>query len=379
MSNFSKTSVWVFPSTNTLPTTGSSENLAKGQVGIFKDNARTAATAANIGTADFIQIIQGRNSDDPRGSKYSSKIKASAIKKYYKVEGNATAAVEIGQFSGFSAKCDETLSLTLRGFSSYLQTLDPNGFTRSLVIRTPCCECGAEPCETVDNEDIIDLFIEAARDIQAVQSGPSSLNINTYYVFEKIGTGDEAVLKVTAKPLDVYGRFCDITLNPYEYDRMWFKAWAYKQPDSTIDFYDYDLCDQVATWTYLQRSTYPSGTYDQVYQDEIDYNSYLDIQKFNFTNSVYNQWLDTYAEEGVLYDSYYIISHDIEEGAEFNSYIHQQSTAILHIPQSLSSAVETILAAYLPTIADKTGPGGTTSTTTSTTTTSTTSTTIFVP
>jgi len=379
MDSFSKTAIWVLPTGNALPTTGSTENLNVGQVGVFKDDARTAATAGNISTADFIQVAQGRDKYDSRGSKYSGRIDKARVKKYYKVVGSGSAAVEIGQFSGFSARCGETLSLTLRGFSSYLETISYNGFERSLVIETPCCDCGANPCDIVDNETIIDLFIDQARNINKVQNLPNSLNINTYWVFEKIGSGNEAVLKITGKPLTSDGKFCDISLNPYEYDRMWFRAWAYRQPDTTVDHLVYDECDQVATWTYLQRSTYVQGTYDQVYQDEIDYNSYLSPQKFDYTNPAFNQWFESYATPGTIYDQYYIIFNDLDEEVQWNAYIPQDTTVILAVPQALSSGLEAVLSPYLGTVINKSGTIPTTSTTTSTTTTSTSSTTIFVP
>ena len=58
--DFSLTSVFVVPVGNTLPTTGSSENLTNGQFGVFKDRSWTAATAGNISTASFIEFGQGR-------------------------------------------------------------------------------------------------------------------------------------------------------------------------------------------------------------------------------------------------------------------------------------------------------------------------------
>lgn len=380
--NFSKRAIWVFPVGNALPTTGSSENLTLGQVGVFKDNARTAATAGNISTANFIQLIQGRSIYDQRGSKHSGNIKANHVKKYYKVTGSATAAVEFGEFSNFTAQCGETLSLTLEGHSSYLDTISYNGFVRSLVIETPCCECGEDPCTTVSNEAIIDLFIQAARNINNVQNvtvDPSAATINTFWVFEKLGTGPSARLRVTAKPLTADGKFCNLSLNPYEYDRMWFRAFAYKQPASTVDFYVYDNCDVIADWVYLQRSTYPRGTYDQIYQQEIDLDSYLNVQKFNYENSAFNQWFETYATPGTVYDQYYIIFRDLDEDPEFNAYITQDSTVILAVPQAQSSALEAVLSPYLGAVTNASGAVVSTSTTTSTTTTSTSSTTFIIP
>ena len=140
--DFSLTTLFVVPVGNTLPTTGSTENLNDGQFGVFKDNARTAGTAGNLGTANFIQFAQGRPSLG-LGTKISDKIKTTKVKKWYKITGNGSASNEIWQFTNFSAACGESITLTLRGHSSYLDTISFNGFTRSYTIQTPCCDWGS--------------------------------------------------------------------------------------------------------------------------------------------------------------------------------------------------------------------------------------------
>lgn len=366
--DFSLPILFVVPVGNTLPTSGSTENLTDGQFGVVKDYAETAVTAGTITTAQFIKIVQGRPTSR-LGTKKSDKIAASKVKRWYKITGAATAANEIWQLAGFTGKCDQTLSITLRGHSSYLDTISYNGFTRSISIQTPCCDCGADPCDSVSNETIIDLFLAKLAQIDAVQHEPNSANLTSFFTFIKIGTGDGATLQIESKPITKYGKFCDISLNPYEYDRVWFRVWAYANPDTSIDFLAYDRCEQIATASELQRSTYPKGTSDQVYQDELDYYSYQSDFKTLFTESVYNQKFEDYVVDGTTYDQYVLYFDQLQQDESFSAAWKQDEQVIIWAPQgSVSSGIQTLLVAYFgqPVVED----GELVTTTTSSTTTS---------
>lgn len=376
--DFSLTTLYVVPVGNTLPTTGSTENLTNGQFGVFKDRARTAATAGNISTAAFIQFGQGRPTSY-LGTKVSDYIKASKVKKWYKVTGSGTAANEIWQFSDFTALCEQSITLTLRGHSQYLDTISYNGFTRSVTIETPCCDCGAEPCTTIANETLIDLFLAKIADETAVQEGPQALTISTFWTFTKVGTGAAAVLVVESKPITQYGKFCDVALNPYEYDRIWFRGWVYANPDTTVDFLVYDRCEQAATATLTQRSTFPRGTSAQVYQDQIDYHSYQAGFKHLFRISAYNQQFEDWVTDGTIYDQLVLQFDEAEQDDSFTANLKQDERVIIWTPQAATAGLITVLTPYLGAPEDKSGPVATTTTTTSSSTTTSTSTTTLVP
>lgn len=378
MADFSLRTLFVVPVGNALPTTGSTENLAENQFGVYKDLARTAATAANISTANFIQFAQGRPASR-LGSKISDKIKSTKVKQYYKITGNATAANEIWQFSNFSAQCDQTLTLTLRGHSSYLDTVSFNGFTQSLSILTPCCECGETPCAAIDNETIIDLFIAKAQQVNSLYNQPNSLSINTFWTFEKQGTGDSAVLLAYAKPLVEYSKFCNIALNPYEFDRIWFQGWVYVQPETSVDFVTEDRCSQAAEATIVQRSSFPRGTAAQIRQQQINYYSYQSPDKHLWQLSEYNQRYDDLVVDGTVYDQYVIVFDELSQDDSWTANLKEDETVLIAIPTALASGLETVLSPYLGAVENKSGPAITTTTTTSTTTTSTTSTTSLIP
>lgn len=376
--DFSLTTVFVVPVGNTLPTSGSSESLTEGQFGVFKDEQRTIANNGNIATAAFIQFAQGQ----PNlylGSKVSDKIKASKVKKWYKVTGSATAANEIWQVGAFTASCGEDVTLTLRGHSKYLDTIAFNGLTRSVTVKAPCCDCGADPCDEVDNEALVDLFIQKLAQIDAAQVGPNALRIDTFFTFTKVGTGANAVLLISSKALTVYGQPCDVAANPYIYDRIWFRVWAYKGPATTVDFIVANNCDLAGTSTLLQRSSFPHGTSAEVKQMEFNYYSYQSPFKSLYRMNGYNQYFESWVTDGQLYDQYVIQFDELQQDDSYTANLKEDERSILFIPQGSTSTIETMLVTYLGAITDESATAITTTTTTSTTSTTTTSTTTLIP
>lgn len=379
MSEYSLTTLFVVPPSNTLPTSGGTEAQAAGVFSVRKDEARTIATNGNISTAAFIQFFQGRNATLNIGSKPSDKIKASKVKKWYKVTGSATAANEIWQISNFTAKCGEDVTLTLRAHSSYLDTISYNGLTRSVTVKAPCCECGEDPCTDVDNETLIDLLIAKISQVAAVQNGTASLTLSTFFTFTKIGTGGSATLLVESKPLTVYAQPCDISANPYEFDRIWFRVWVSNGPATTVDFEVYDGCDITATTTLLQRSSFPHLTSTEVAQMEIDYYSYQAPFKHLFTTSGYNPYFESYVVAGTVYDQYVIQYDEYSQNDSWTANQKEDEKVIIMIPQGETSTIETMLVTYLGAITNESATAITTTTTTSTTTTTTSTTTTLIP
>jgi len=376
--DYSLTTLFVVPVGNSLPTTGSTEVLTDGQFGVYKDEQRAAATNANISTASFIQFAQGR----PNlylGSKVSDKIKSTKVKKWYKVTGSGTAANEIWEVSDFTGSCGDSITLTLRGHSSYLDTISFNGLTRSITVQAPCCECGADPCTAIDNEALIDLIIAKVAQIDAAQTGPNALKITTFFTFQKVGTGAGATLLISSNTLTVYAQPCDIAANPYEYDRIWFRVWVTPGPATTVDFEVYNPCDLAGTTTLLQRSSFPNGTSTEVAQMEKDYYSYQSPHKHLFRTSGYNPYFQSWVTDGTIYDQYVIQFDELFQNDAWTRNAQEDERVILFIPQGSTSTIETMLVTYLGAITDESSTAITTTTTTSTTSTSTSTTTTLIP
>lgn len=368
----------VVPSTATVATTGGTYDLTAGKIGIF-NQAYTAVTAGTIAASQYIYIAQGRT-ERTQPSLRSDKIKSTNIVEWNKAQGSSVAAVQISEVGTFTGKCGESITLTLRLHSSYLQTIFFNGLTRSVTVQAPCCDCGADPCTEIDNEVLVDLLIaELAKDFNA--SGRESTNLNQFVVFEKIGTGASAKIRITGKALTSYGQSCDPAAFPYLLDRMWFQTFVTKGTDTTADFLVYDACDPAADINIIQRSTYPRFTSAEVAQLEKDLYSYK-IARFKelYRRPGWNILFESFVEDGIVYNQYLIKFKQHDQDNSFTDVSEQYESVILMVPNTITD-IETVLTAYLGAPADIDSLNASTTTTTSTTSTSSTSTTteILIP
>jgi len=386
MADFSLTTLFVVPVGNTLPSSGSTQNLTAGQVGIFR-NDYSVATALNIAAAPYFYVAQGRVNTYLQGSKRSDKISGcpsgnsckTNVTEWYKSNGCPTAVNQVTDIVDFTVKCGEIVTLTLRGFSSYLNTLYFNGFTRSVTVNAPCCDCGGDPCTDVDVPALIDSLI-LKLEANAPGDNPDNIYLTQFYQFQRIGNDASAILRITGKPLTVYGQPCDIAAFPFEYDRFYFRTFIFSGPATTADFIVADPCNTVATPVITQRSNYPVGTSAEVQQLEKNFYSYqAGYLKHLYRMNGYNENFESWVTDGTSYDLYYIKFNEYDKSAyQWGDYIYEDSTVIIAVPSGATAGIEAILEAALGTVAGDT----TCLTTTSTTTTvwpSTSTTTTLIP
>ncbi len=371
MSDFSLRTLFVVPVGDSLPSSGSTQDLTAGQLGFFRSDY-TVANAGNIAAAAYFYVAQGRVNNYLQGSKKSDKIKGCAsanctsnVTKFYKISGCSTAATQVTDVSGFNAKCGDVLTLTLRAHSSYLDTLYFNGLTRSVTVQAPCCDCGADPCDVVDVPSLIDQFILALEQ-HAPGINPDNIILSDFFQFQRIGNDANAILRISGKALTRYAQPCDIAAFPYEYDRMWFRTFIYAGPATTADFIVFDPCNLVANAVVTQRATYPSGTPDEIRQLEKDYYSYQAAYlKALYRMNGYNENFESYVSDNVSYDTFVIKFNEIDKSENaWNAAIQEDSEVIIAVPSSLTSGIETVLTAALGTFPDDGNCFTTTSTTT---------------
>jgi hypothetical protein len=392
MADFSLTTLFVVPVGQTaLPSTGSTQDLTAGQVGFFR-NDYSVATAGNIAAAPYFYVAQGRQNTYLQGSKRSDKIKgcpsgsgcSSNVTEWYKVSGCGTPAVQITDVTNWNVQCGEVVTLTLRGHSSYLDTLYFNGFTRSVTVQDPCCDCGADPCADVNTNALINQFIYQLN-LAAPGNNPDNITLSDFYTFENVGG---TILRISGKPLTKYGQPCDIAAFPWEYDRMWFRTFVYQGPATTADFIVADNCDIVANPVVVQRSSYPTGTAEEIAQLEKNFYSYqAGYLKHLYRMNGYNENFETYVSTGTIYDTYYIKFNQYDRSAyQWGDYIYEDSMVILAAPNAatpgnagIAAAVEAVLEAALGTVVDNNVCITTTTTTTSTPPTTTTTTSTLIP
>ena len=388
MADFSLTTLFVVPVGQTaLPSSGSTQDLTAGQVGIFRSDY-TLATAANIAASPYFYIAQGRTNTYLQGSKRSDKIKGcpsgsgcnSNVTEWYTVKGCPTAATQVTDVTNWNVQCGDVVTLTLRAHSSYIDTLYFNGFTRSVTVQAPCCACDANPCDSVDIPQFIDSVI-AKLEQQAPGNNPDNISFNTFYTFERLGNNASAILRITGKPLTVYGQPCDVAAFPFEYDRMYFRTFVFNGPATTADFIVADNCDIVADPIIIQRASYPSGQSAEIAQLEKNFYSYqAGYLKHLYRMAGYNENFESWVSSGVTYDTYYIKFNEYNKSAyQWGDYIMEDSMVIIAAPNSavsgIAAAIEAVLEAGLGTVVNDNSCVTTTSTTTTiwptTTTTST--------
>jgi len=355
MADFSLTTLFVVPVGQTsLPSSGSTQDLTAGQVGIFT-NTYALATTGNIAAAPYFYIAQGRQNTYLQGSKRSDKIAASQVSEWYKVTGNSTATTQITEVGNWVVKAGDIVTVTLRAHSSYIDTLYFNGFTRSVTVNAPCLECGGDPCADVDVPALIDSLIVKFEQ-EAPGNNPDNISFNTFYTFTRSGNNQNAKLVIAAKPLTVYGQPCDIAAFPYEYDRMYFRTFVYAGPATTADFIVADACNVIATPLITQHAGYPNGTSAEIAQLEKNFYSYqAGYLKHLYRMNGYNENFESYVSTGATYNTYYIKFNEVDKSAyKWGDYIIEDSQVIIAVPQSGSSpnidaAISAVLTAALGT------------------------------
>jgi len=352
MADFSLTTLFVVPVGNSLPSSGSTQDLTAGQVGIFT-NTYAVANAGNIAAAPYFYIAQGRVNTYLQGSKRSDKISAKNVTEWYKVTGNATATNQVTEVGNFTVKPGDVVTLTLRAHSSYIDTLYFNGFTRSVTVNAPCLVCGGDPCTDVDVPALIDDLIYHL-ELAAPGNNPDNISFSTFYTFARVGNDQNAKLVITGKPLTKYGQPCDVAAFPWEYDRMYFRTFIFSGPATTADFIVADPCNQVAEALITQHSSYVSGTSAEIQQLEKNFYSYqAGYLKHLYRMVGYNENFESWVTDGTTYDTLYIKFNEYDKSAYvWGDYIHEDSQVIIATPQNLTAGIEAVLVQALGTPVD---------------------------
>ena len=376
MADFSLNTLFVVPLDMTIASSGSTQDLIAGKVGFFRSDY-TVATSGNIAASPYFYVAQGRENTYLQGTKRSDKIKGcpsgsgcnSNITEFYKVTGCPTPVTQVTDVDGWNVHCGDVVTLTLRGHSSYLDTLYFNGFTRSVTVQAPCCDCGGDPCDTVDVPALIDAFILKLTQ-QASGINPDNISLNNFYQFQRIGNDADAILRISGKPLTIYGQPCDVAAFPFEFDRMWFRTFVYSGPATTADFIVADPCNVVAVPVITQRASYVAGTAAEIQQLEKNFYSYqAGYLKHLYRMAGYNENFESYVSSGTTYSTYYIKFNSYDRSQyQWGDYIETDSSVIIAVPaaSAFETAIEAVLNAGLGTVS---AIGGACVTTTSTTTT----------
>jgi hypothetical protein len=389
MADFSLTTLFVVPAAQTELSGSATQDLAPGILGVYDNNYASVGNSItggdNAAQGPYFYIAQGRTSNYLQGSKRSDKIAGCNQKvscqpnvfEWYKVVGCPTPVNQITLVDNFTVQCGESITLTLRAHSSYLDTLYFNGFTRSVTVQAPCCSCDENPCDTVSPEIIIDLLIAKLRETSTASSiggvaspagiNPDNISFNNFFTFTKIGTTG---LQIEGKALTKYGQPCDVAAFPFEYDRLWFNTFVYAGPATTADFIVADACNLVADANVIQTSNYARGTAEEIIQLEKNFYSYqTGFLKHLYRMAGYNQAFESFVTPGTTYTTYYIRFNEYGRGQyNFGDYITLDSTVIIAVPNTSTDLIDDLENTLVPALGEVVSDGAVCITTTSTTT-----------
>jgi hypothetical protein len=165
--------------TNTpvLLASGTTVDLAVGQVGIFDGNTYSATTAPTYANNKAIYLGQGMPDVShlplmagiPQTNQLSKLIKGKLLKKIRRKSASRgqNQVVAIG-FDGYdttktlSAKCGEVRTVYIKATGNPIEKLYSNkGFIRQYRLDTGCCdECGGDSCADVDPSTLADVLVE---------------------------------------------------------------------------------------------------------------------------------------------------------------------------------------------------------------------------
>lgn len=355
--DFAPTTLFVVPVGNSVPTTGSTEDLTAGQFGIFKGKYRDVATAGNVALAPYIQLGQGRPGTG-LGTKISARINADRVTEWYKIVGHPTASVEIWDVSNLVAKVGTQLHLTVRIHSTFADATSYNGITQSVTVDTGCLDCGTAPCTEVANETLVDAILAKIDETLAAQdSVGNSLRLDSYVTYSKVGTGASAKIRITGKaPQQLAFVEADLNTRNIDKDRIWFRPFIFTSTDTTVDFQTFDNCDVAGDTTLVQRSNFKSGGSEEIKQMEVDFYSYQARFKHLFRNSGYNGEFQSYVTDGTTYDLYFIRFGEMNPDSDvFAPNFPIDWRVIIAVPQGETTSIEDILEAYLGAATDDSG------------------------
>lgn len=354
--DFSLTTLFVLKNDGALEAKDSKrEDLAPGEFGIYTSRYKAVVLSADASATPYIVFGQGRLETVPGlSNKYSDKIYKENLIEYGKAPAVDTATVQIstvgyeaaGETGNISVGCDETVSVTIRARSIYIDQAFAYGLTRTVTAKTPCCVDCADNCDKVDPVPVAQALADAINDNPELSKFVVAAVVSAEIgVVGDVPAHNVAGLTITGKALDTYGNPCDLTAFSHDYDKLTFQVWAYQGAATSQDSTDvFNRCDNIPTGV-LQESSFIRGSADEIFEMEKQFNSYQTTMKHIFSNSAYNGGFVRYSEAGVFYTLYYI-KFKSPHLDTWSNVTPIDETVYIAVPAGKETPLETFLKAY---------------------------------
>jgi len=160
------------------------------------------------------------------------------------------------------------------------------------------------------------------------------------------GTGCVAGVKIEGKSLDKYGNPCDPIAFPYEFDKLTFEVFAYKGAPTSQDFITFDRCDNIPITT-TQRSTFVTGSGDEIFELEKRYHSYqtTGVAKHIYHNATWNGGFVRYSQPHLFYDTY-VLKFKSPDLNTWDNVSRQDESVIIAVPTGTGASIEAFLLGF---------------------------------
>lgn len=269
----------VFVATNpTLITTGSTNTLALGRIGIYNANTNVAVAAPSWPTVPGIFIAQGTpdQSNLPKGAGIRNETDKSKVILGKKIVGWRGKKGRTGQneivtvgYDGtdetktMTGRCDETKHLYLKLTGKPIENLYPGGVIKHYAVTGPCCDSCGDNCAEIEDGFFRDAFYDLILQDLIIAGIP----FTDYLTVTKTdGTDTEGVdvygLSFTSAFVNRVTNACYYDIFPYEADPIHIQISSF-DPD-----WHEGLCENEYPVTRIQEATYPAGNGEYVIRME---------------------------------------------------------------------------------------------------------------
>lgn len=156
-----------------------------------------------------------------------------------------------------------------------------------------------------------------------------------------------AGVKIEGKSLDKYGNPCDPIAFPHEFDKLTFEVFAYTGAPTSQDFITFDRCDNIPVTT-TQKSTFATGSGDEIFELEKRYHSYQTTMKHIYHLPAYNGAFVRYSDPNAFYDTY-VLKFKSPDLTTWSEDSRQDETVIFAVPTGEGEDLEDFLVDYFGT------------------------------
>lgn len=341
------TKLFVLSNPNTFPTSGSTQNLLEKQFGVFLPNY-TPAAAGTSAAAKYLYLAQGRPTSAPHlPSKKTEKIYKDLVTDWYKVPAKTANTVQVTEIKNWNLKCDQSISVTLRAFSNYINVTHTGGMVRGVVVNTPCCDCdSSDVCTPLSDADTLAVVQEIAQKLNADKT------LSPYVTATVTGTtvaNIKLVLTAAAPKVDPPSWNLDVN-GPWQ-DVIQFYAWV-KEGGIMTEPIVADSCTDLADVVKTATGSFKLGTSEDIKRMERLYYRYDNIDGALNSDPDYNPFFTSNVVDGQFYTTYFI-NFKLNEDPSFGMRVPYNNSVIIAVQNSdttTQTALEAILNPALGTV-----------------------------